>query len=219
MKKLQVPYVSTQDTPAALALVSTFLDLNKSESIEITPWKKYNYKPIVRFSIAHSGNSILIKYYVAEKDAKAVYTKVNEPVYRDSCVEFFIAFQDDESYYNFEFNNNGVCLAGYGKGRENRKMLSAEIINQIKCLKMAPQPVQDQNYYWELCLVFPVTVFSYHQLTDISGKSFKGNFYKCGDDLAEPHFLVWNNIISKEPDFHLPEFFGTLTFDSTSIEN
>lgn len=217
MKILQVPYFSVEDTPPSLTQVSNFLDLNKGESLDIAPWEEYNYKPVVRFSISYSDNLLFLKYYVSEKDVKAVYTKVNEPVYRDSCVEFFIAFEDDDSYYNFEFNSKGVCLASFGKGREDRKMLPLEVINQIECLKVAPQLLKDQNYYWELCLIFPLTVFWYHQLTEISGKLFKANFYKCGDDVAEPHFLVWNNIESEQPDFHLPQFFGTLLFDPISI--
>ncbi|HUH32610.1 MAG TPA: carbohydrate-binding family 9-like protein, partial [Daejeonella sp.] len=217
MKQLQVPYYFIEDPPAALTEVSSFLDSINSESIDTAPWKQYNYKPTVRFAIAHSGNSILLKYYVTEKDVRTVFTEVNDPVYRDSCVEFFIALEDDDNYYNFEFNSNGVCLASYGDGRENRKMLPIQSIRQIKCLKMAPRAVQDQNHYWELCIVFPLSIFYYHQLADISGKLVKANFYKCGDEVAEPHFLVWNNITSAEPDFHLPQFFGTLIFDPTSI--
>jgi hypothetical protein len=212
MKQLQVPYYSIEDTPAALSQISSFLDSANSESIDIAPWREFKYKPTVRFSIGHSGSSIAVKYYVAEKDVKAIYTKANQPVYRDSCVELFLALEDDNSYYNFEFNSNGVCLAGYGEGRENRTMLPVEVINQIDFLTVAPRKDQDANFYWELCLVLPLTVFCFHQLSDISGKSLRGNFYKCGDDVVEPHFLVWNNITSGEPDFHLPEFFGTLNF-------
>jgi hypothetical protein len=47
----------------------------------------------------------------------------------------------------------------------------------------------------------------------LKGKTCRANFYKCGDDLPEPHFLSWNNIIADKPDFHLPQYFGTLTFE------
>ena len=35
---------------------------------------------------------------------------------------------------------------------------------------------------------------------------------KCGDDLTVPHFLSWNPIKTEKPDFHRPEFFGTVKF-------
>jgi hypothetical protein len=47
----------------------------------------------------------------------------------------------------------------------------------------------------------------------MKGKKCRANFYKCGDDLPEPHFLAWNMINTEEPDFHRPEFFGTLEFN------
>jgi len=31
--------------------------------------------------------------------------------------------------------------------------------------------------------------------------------------LDEPHYLAWSNIIAPEPNFHLPQYFGTLYFE------
>jgi hypothetical protein len=42
-------------------------------------------------------------------------------------------------------------------------------------------------------------------------ETIRANFYKCGDLTAHPHFLSWNPIDLPKPDFHRPEFFGTLT--------
>jgi hypothetical protein len=52
-----------------------------------------------------------------------------------------------------------------------------------------------------------------HNITSLSDKKYRGNFYKCGDNLPRPHFLAWNNIQSEEPNFHLSAFFGDLLFD------
>ena len=40
--------------------------------------------------------------------------------------------------------------------------------------------------------------------------SLKANFYKCGDLTAHTHFLSWSPIDAPKPDFHRPDFFGTL---------
>ena len=38
------------------------------------------------------------------------------------------------------------------------------------------------------------------------------NFYKCGDKTAHIHFVSWSPIGCEKPDFHRPEYFGTLEF-------
>jgi hypothetical protein len=210
MKQLDIPYLIIQDNSNGFPESSKFLDSLKPEKIEVISWAGYSYQPDVSFAIAHNGEAIFLKYYVTEKETKTVYSEINDPVYRDSCVEFFISFDSGLSYYNLEFNSNGVCLAGYGSGRENRKLLPASIISQIDC-STHKHPSTEDNY-WELCLRIPITVFCFDELSNFTAKSFHGNFYKCGDDLADPHFVAWNKIISDEPDFHLPEYFGKLTF-------
>jgi hypothetical protein len=217
MKQLQVPYLFIKIKTIEFLQVSKLLDCQKPENIEVLPWPLYNSQPDASFAIAHNGQTIFLKYYVTEKETKTVYTEINDPVYRDSCVEFFISFNNGLAYYNLEFNSKGVCLAGYGSGRENRKLLPAAVISKIECLPYSSPLYDSQSNYWELCLAIPVSVFCFDELSDLNGRSFKANFYKCGDDLTEPHFLVWNKIISKEPDFHIPEYFGELTFASTSV--
>lgn len=47
----------------------------------------------------------------------------------------------------------------------------------------------------------------------MDGQTIKANFYKCGDELQTPHFLSWNPINIEKPDFHRPDFFGSLEFE------
>ena len=47
----------------------------------------------------------------------------------------------------------------------------------------------------------------------VDGKEIRANFYKCGDELDKPHYLSWNPINLEKPNFHCPEFFGTLFFE------
>jgi hypothetical protein len=42
------------------------------------------------------------------------------------------------------------------------------------------------------------------------GSIMRGNFYKCGDETKQPHYLAWNPVVSEEPDFHLSKSFGNL---------
>jgi len=216
MKKLLVPKLGLSGNKHDLSLISSFLDSQKREPIATAPWPEYSYIPDVAFSIAHSGQSIFLKYYVNEIDTKAIYTEINDPVYKDSCVEFFISFDNGRHYYNFEFNIKGVCLAGFGENRDARELLAPAIIKQIDTL--TTYPVSDHEAStWELCLKIPVSVFCHDNLQDLGNTSVSANFYKCGDDLTKPHFLAWNQIISTEPNFHMPEYFGELHFASDQL--
>jgi hypothetical protein len=129
-------------------------------------------------------------------------------------VEFFVSFGDEPGYYNFEFNCAGTCLLSFGEERANRKMTSANLIKSIAFQSsIKPATNKDASIGWELTLVIPFDAFQYHEITSMKGKKCRANFYKCGDDLPEPHFLAWNTINTEEPDFHRPEFFGNLEFN------
>ena len=212
-KTLNVPSIKGNGLSSILELESE-LDTIPDHLIDILHWKEYSYKPIVRFKIAHFNNGIIIKFSVTEKEFRVTYLKNNEAVYKDSCVEFFFSIGDEMEYYNFEFNAIGTCLAAFGINRHNRKHLSDDIIQQIKTHSRIETSFNDslKEINWELTVILPLSVFSCHHITILKGLKGTGNFYKCGDDLNEPHYLVWNPIFSDKPDFHLRKYFGNIYF-------
>jgi hypothetical protein len=215
MKQLEAPPLSHLHRTSPIEHISASLDNMIKHPIDNAPWSEFNYVPKVAFSIAHGNDCLFIKYYVLEAVVKGAWYKSNDPVYKDSCVEFFIAFEDDEAYYNLEFNVIGTCKLNFGINRHDRKIISEKLISTIKYLAtIQNKPGADTQHgvQWELTLMIPVEVFSEHNLTSLSGKYCSVNFYKCGDDLPVPHFLCWNNIKSLIPDFHVPEYFGKMLF-------
>jgi hypothetical protein len=214
MKELIVPFLKGVSRSSPIAHLSFLLDSYPTNTIGMVPWPRYGYKPDVNFTIAYGSDCIFIKYYVTEKTVRAVYSQPNQPVYKDSCVEFFVAFGDEKEYYNFEFNCAGTCLVGFGENREDRKLLPEPVIRMIRHhaqLKVVNNQGEG-NIAWELTLMIPLEAFYYHSLESVDGWQCRANFYKCGDDLPDPHFLTWNHIKSADPDFHLPEFFGKIKF-------
>jgi hypothetical protein len=176
-------------------------------------WAEYPYKPEVHFRIAHNGRHIFLNYQVEESDIKAVCGD-NGRVWEDSCMEFFIAFDDENLYYNIECNCIGKLLVGTGVDKNNRSHIPPDLLNRIdRWSGLGDLPVENQSGKWELSLIIPVDVFSEHSIDALDGKQAKGNFYKCGDNLKIPHFLSWNPIQSENPNFHLPAFFGELSFE------
>ena len=44
-----------------------------------------------------------------------------------------------------------------------------------------------------------------------AGMTIRGNFFKCGDDTAQEHYMSWNAVDVPHPNFHLPDYFGRIT--------
>ena len=42
--------------------------------------------------------------------------------------------------------------------------------------------------------------------------ALRANVYKCGDLTAREHYLAWNPVNSRTPDFHRPQDFGRMVF-------
>ena len=214
MKILKVSPVNFVATESTLEHISSVLDKLERHGIEQISWPEFSYKPRASFAIAYSDDSILLKYFVQEKHIRIVHHESNSPVHQDSCVEFFISFNDENAYYNLEFNSIGTCLFGFGESRDLRKLIGEEHINRIRRMTMINTlPIKGENLVnWELTLVLPIDIFVNHHITHLKKKNCRVNFYKCGDGLPEPHYLSWKEILAASPDFHLPEYFGVMQF-------
>ena len=216
MKTIEVQRLKSDKVYPAMAEVSARLDeLGEGHAIDTVNWEAFPYKPEVRFNIARSDRGIYIKYYVRETNVKAEKTLTNEMVCEDSCVEFFVAPSDDGIYYNIELNPIGTVLMGSGHGRHDSVRADARILTGIRRLTtMGTEPFAEisGDIRWSVTLAIPVETFFHHKIGDLSGKSFRANFYKCGDKLSNPHFVTWNPVGTEKPDFHRPEFFGVIKF-------
>lgn len=144
-----------------------------------------------------------------EVNPKAVYTNYNDPVYKDSCMEFFASFNpESDKYMNFEMNSNGAFLAAVRTERANK--------TPIDTLAPLPEVKEEKSEDgWSVEVFFSNELIGalFGKDSFKSGESFKGNFYKCGDETEIPHFGMWSPIENEKPDFHRPEFFGTFTIE------
>lgn len=146
-----------------------------------------------------------------------LHTEPNQPVYRDSCTEFFVAPRPDRGYFNLEINCVGAMLLAYGTGRLGRTFLAAEVARQVAIWHSIPGLIkreEESDCCWEIEAVIPYTVLRAHVdfETPGLGSEWRGNFYRCADGSSNPQWSCWNQIETDYPDFHRPEFFGRLLF-------
>lgn len=214
MKQFEAPFISNPPSTQDFELFSLCLGDDKSQFIDNLLWSNSGYEPQAAFCMAYASDSLLLKFTVHEKYIKADHHQINDPVHKDSCVEVFIAFNNDPAYYNLEFNYLGTAMAGYGKGKNGRVPIEKQQIEKIKSNHFIQSTgnESDRNFKWQLILSIPFGLFQYHRITSLENQVCKVNFYKCGDDLPEPHYLSWNKIVNPEPNFHLPGFFGEVYF-------
>jgi hypothetical protein len=216
MKVAEIKKLDLETALPGLEEISAEMDKQARKiQIDTINWKDYSYKPDVNFSIAYGENEIFLKYYVREDYFKAEKNETNQMVCEDSCVEFFVSPEEDGIYYNFEFNGIGTCLLGTGTGRENSTRCNPEIVKSIRRLSSAgTAPVKETEgaFEWTITVAIPFETFFHHKVNNIKGKTFRANFYKCGDMLKVPHYVTWNPIGTENPDYHQPGYFGLLKF-------
>lgn len=211
-------------TPTAQEVDSVFnaLDLPRHR-IDTRNWKEYTYHPDVKFRIAYSPTELYIQYLVSEEDLTAVYgDDVVAAPYKDSCVEMFIIPGIDETYYNLEMNCIGKGTFAGGAKRTDRVRYGTEVLSQIRryaTLGDKPfgtktyQENNNQKYRWRLTIALPLKLFALSEVPSLKGRSIKANFFKCGDEMPQKQYLSWNPVGSERPNFHTPQYFGTLVFE------
>ncbi len=180
------------------------------------PWDKLQYRPRTQAKAYYTDEGLGIRFHVEEKEITARHCSMNDDVYKDSCVEFFVNPDpgNEKKYINFEFNALGVFLIQIGENRSNRTFLS-EYDESFFDIKTSVTKRNRESYhedFWTLEFFIPFHFIKrwYNELTIKKGSCLAGNFYKCGDETMQPHYGCWNPVVSEVPDFHRPECFGTL---------
>ena len=183
--------------------------------IEDYLWLENNYKPRVEAKLCYNNKNIFVHFISFENEITARYTKINDLVYKDSCVEFFINPFPSKTinYFNFEINPLGAMYVGFGD-QNNRSNVSAEEIKMIEIYSSVNTPVvgRYENTNWKVIYKIPFFLFERYFGLKIDGSAAKGNLFKCGDETKFEHYGVWNIVNSENPNFHLPKYFGDLIF-------
>lgn len=164
------------------------------------------YEPTAYAQLIYvEGKGFALHMHCDETEPKAIYSNYNDPVYKDSCLEFFVSFNANSPLYmNFEMNSNGAFLSAVRTDRKNKTPIDR------LCELPEVKSSRDANG-WSVDVFFGLETIGklFGECTFEKGSTFKGNFYKCGDETLHPHFGMWSPIDLPSADFHRPEFFGT----------
>jgi len=210
MVALKIPHLKEVLAKNPSFMAERLLASGAMIKIEKINWSDFPHLLDVKVYIGYCDQKLWLHYMVENDFVKAVYRIDQEPVWKDSCVEFFL--KQGDFYRNFEFNSLGVCLSAFGASRNGRKSLDSESMSQIMrypSLKIESLPSESVLTNWSLTIAIPLELLGLK-----SGSQFTANFYKCGDETKVPHYISWSPITAPSPDFHRPEFFGPVELES-----
>lgn len=184
--------------------------------------EKPEHLPKTQVKVLYDDDSIYVIFRVQDRYVRALATKPNGNVWEDSCVEFFLtpAVDVSQGYFNLETNAIGAILSRYQINRdENVRFLEQQDYTRIEIAHSLPAEIIDPEIKdpttWTLEYRFPVDILeNYHPVVNrpAPGVKWRANFFKCADMTSHPHWLTWSFIDKPSPDFHRPEYFGTLEF-------
>ncbi len=204
-------------------LDDTLIDWDKVNSLSLQNYMGDSplYFPKVKVKLLYSNNSIFIRFDVIEKNIIAVAKNHFDPVFEDSCVEFFFSVEESapQTYFNLEINCCGKVLFGYKNLRDNvAKRISINDIEQLKINatflgKIIDKPILEETEWFSECKIPFSLIESYSDIKlNYPPKKWRANFYKCADKSITPHWLTWNKVLYPNPNFHLPKYFGIIEF-------
>ncbi len=177
------------------------------KSLEFSNWdSKTHYNTFFKLCFV-KDKGIYLRMRTDETNLRTVNTGRDGNVWEDSCMEFFLCpFAHREEYLNFEMTPVGAWLCQFGKGKEDRVFL--KVLTDIE----ADVKAQVNSEGWNLELFVPCKLIS-----EAFGEEFitepgtlKGNFYKCGDMTAAPHYDSFAQMTTLPPGFHNPGCFAEI---------
>ena len=158
--------------------------------------------------LAYDDSRLYVHLHAEEPMIRAENTGVLDQPCQDSCLEFFVsAAEQDTRYINIEMNPNLCLYFGFGTGNED--LMRILLPDGAKTLNASGERTAEG---WDVAYELPFQLLRLFFPDFIPHGKIRGNFYKCGDLTAQEHYLAWNHIDVERPNFHLPEYFGELSF-------
>ncbi len=182
-----------------------------------------DHRPQTTLQLLHDGRCLHGLFRVQDRYVRCVHQAYGDPVYRDSCVEFFVQPKAGGGYFNFEFNCGGAFLCNYitdetrvATGFKTAVKLTAADVARVRVVSSLPRIVEPEiaePVSWWLTFAIPAEVMEKFvgPVGLLSRQTWHGNAYKCGNDTSHPHWAAWSPV--DRLNFHLPRCFGELVWE------
>ncbi len=178
------------------------------------------FTPTVQARMMYDNENLYVIFRVNDRYVRCLVTEICGPVYEEPAVEFFFspdpAFPD--RYFNLEINCGGTPLMNYNDfSTKQRNPLDVEDIRKVEIAHSLPQivdPEITEPVTWTIEYRIPLEMLARYSkiLLPKPGIEWRANFYNIAEKGTNIHFLTWSPVNNPVPNFHLPQFFGTIRF-------
>ncbi len=213
MKQLIIPYIKDLESHSPEEIELMLERHGARIVIDQVNWPDtFPDNRLTTATVGHDDKTLYINFFCRGEHLKAEVDADLGPVANDSCVEFFVS-PDPASgrYWNFEFNAIGRKNVSTRIERPNPRRLDTTELASIRTYPSAgTNSFAERNglHNWNLLVAIPLELigvkYAGHPI------EMKGNFYKCSGKTSSPHYMSWAPITTDRPDFHRPEFFGSI---------
>jgi hypothetical protein len=213
--RLSIPKIFLGPNTPLEEIAKVLVTSGAKAPVSVVNWFNPVTVPEVVCYLAHTSESLCLHYQVTEGEVVALSTADHGTVWMDSCVEIFLQPPGQAAYFNLEMNAIGKLLMACGPNRIKSMRLPLSSLNRIRRLASlggdSIEPTLGQ-VSWTLTVEVPIALFWQAGSLTLSGQTWRGNLYKCGDGHRDPHLLSWKAVDCADADFHRPEHFGEFHF-------
>ncbi len=200
---------------------------NSAEMLEVAFFhpRSESSHPETCCRVLYDNDFLYWSFIVKDRWARARFLEYQDPVCKDSCVEFFVQPVQDAGYFNFEVNCIGTLQLLYIEDPARTKAGFAKAIpvpaddaagiriwTSIKDRPYLPE--NQEPMQWRIDAAVPFSLLGRY-IPGFNppgpGTNWRGNLYKCADESSHPHWASWAPI-GPELNFHVPRYFGSLVF-------
>jgi len=200
----------------------------QADTLEIASFRpeSSDHRPRTEARLLHDENGIYGIFHVSDQYVRCAHGGFMAPTHLDSCVELFLQTESGKGYFNFEFSCGGALFCSYiidptriPDGFRDYSPLPETDLRQVAIYHSLPKIVDPEIVEpteWVLEFFIPIALFKKWTGSrgQLSGREWRGNLYKCGDETSHPHWASWSPV--DELNFHLPRCFGTIEFETRS---
>ncbi len=198
-----------------------------ANELEITHFMtdRSEHRPETRLKMLYDDDKIYGMFLVNDRYVLATHTQYQSDVYMDSCVEVFLEPRPGKGYFTLEMNCCGHFLAYYiedatPKGDRFKKYTQipwdlGHTLRVFGSMGDRVEPEIEAPVTWHVEFSMPFAYFEKYvgPLGSIPGQVWRGNFQKCAFGCSHPHGGAWAPF-GPENNFHQPDKFGTIVFES-----
>ncbi|MFQ5735192.1 MAG: carbohydrate-binding family 9-like protein, partial [Planctomycetaceae bacterium] len=186
-------------------------------------WWKAGKKEQTEAKLLWDDEHLYVSFHCRDAHVTAEHTKRDSPVYRDDCVEVFIAPnpKHPDNYFNIEMNVKGAFLDQHhpdGPGVKRKQQWNATGVKIGVTVDGTLNDDSDTDRGWVLEVAVPFKNYGKvaANTPPKAGDVWRLNLNRLGGQ-TNPQYSQWSSSRTKKPAFHVPRDFGRVTFSAKRV--